>query len=104
MLYLKAKSGLDKLSIEVRHNMAIQMYENICINYVPKFYLGKWIFFMANDSLEAKNPMCGWDSEYIAVTRKTHIVAGNHLSMLTVHTTALANQLMKCCVEIISNT
>ncbi len=85
---------LDKLSLESRHNTIMRCYVAICKSYVPKFYPGKLTLFMAKDNLEPQSIAKGW--EKLALKAEAYVVAGGHVSMITVHVATLAKLLVEC--------
>ena len=89
---------LDKLFPVARHNAVMRLYGDICKKYVPKFYRDKLTLFMANDTLDRRYPSLGW--EKMAVTTELHVVPGNHVTMLTAHTSEIAKKLMECKREV----
>jgi len=85
---------IDHLPPELRHNTLMQLYRDVCKNYVPKFYAGKLTLFLAQENLDARELARGW--RQFANSVEAVLVPGNHVSMITNHIDTLAQKLIEC--------
>jgi amino acid adenylation domain-containing protein len=85
---------LDTLAPDARHSEVMRLYGEICRSYAPGYYRGKLTLILSQESLGANDATRGW--RRVAAMGETHVVPGNHVSMVTLHAPALAGKLVEC--------